>query len=243
MKSYGLCLPLTYFTWHNTFRAHLCYHKWQNFILYYAWVVFLCVCVVWCFCGHRNCSGRLMKRQLEKSEDKPTPVWRNVCLCRKGTRWNQQTPPKLCGCASQIRGHALLFPGGKQTPQKGKLLASLHRPKTIKGLPPPTNVKWVLRPMALGNCHMKWITWLCAGVGVHWEPLQQSPAARTSWGPRGLQDMIQRPCSFPGHANLTLLPGEQTTEGGFRSALGMPGLPGKPAELGVHAGISGLLWL
>jgi len=81
------------------------------------------------------------------------------------------------------------------------------------------------------------------GVGVHWEPLQQSPAAWASWGPRGLQDMIQRPCSFPGRANLTSLPGKQTTEDGFRSALEMPGLPGKPAELGVHAGISGLLWL
>ena len=73
MKSYGLCLSLTYFTWHNTFRAHLCCHKWQNFILDYAWVVCLCVCVcvvscvcmcvvcvyvwcgvVWCVSGHRN---------------------------------------------------------------------------------------------------------------------------------------------------------------------------------------------
>ena len=32
MKSYGICLSLTYFT--NALKAHSCYHKWQDFILF-----------------------------------------------------------------------------------------------------------------------------------------------------------------------------------------------------------------
>lgn len=46
---------------------------------------------------------------------------------------------------------------------------------------------------------------------------------------------------FLGRANLTSVPGKLTAEEGFRSALGAPEFSGKPAELGVHAGISALL--
>ena len=34
MKIYNICLCLTYFTKHNTLQVHICYHKWQDFILF-----------------------------------------------------------------------------------------------------------------------------------------------------------------------------------------------------------------
>ena len=32
-------LCLTYFTWHNTLKFHPCHWKWQDFILFYGWVI------------------------------------------------------------------------------------------------------------------------------------------------------------------------------------------------------------
>ena len=132
--------------------------------------VCVCVCgVVCCVSGHRNS----VVEGSWKTRGKAYSSVKECFLCKKGTRRNQQTPPKLCGCGSQLTGHALLFPGGKQTPPKDKLLASLHWPKRIKDLPPPSNVKCVLRPMALRSCHMKWITKAQRGGGV---PLGASAA-------------------------------------------------------------------
>jgi len=34
---------LNTFTFHNAFKFHLCCHKWQDFILFYSWMIFYCV--------------------------------------------------------------------------------------------------------------------------------------------------------------------------------------------------------
>ena len=39
VRSYGICLCLTYFTWHNALRVHPCCCKWQDFLLFYGWVI------------------------------------------------------------------------------------------------------------------------------------------------------------------------------------------------------------
>ena len=43
-----ICLSLTYFTEHNTLQVHSHCCKRQDFILFYGWVVFQCVCVSVC---------------------------------------------------------------------------------------------------------------------------------------------------------------------------------------------------
>ena len=45
MKSYGICLLLTYFTQHNTFNVCLCCHKCHDFTLFNSGVIHHCVCV------------------------------------------------------------------------------------------------------------------------------------------------------------------------------------------------------
>ena len=40
-----LSFCLTYFIKYNTLQVHLYSYKWQNFILFYGWSIFLCVCV------------------------------------------------------------------------------------------------------------------------------------------------------------------------------------------------------
>ena len=45
MISYNIYLCLTYFIQHQALQVHLCCWKWQDFVLFYAWVVFLCVCM------------------------------------------------------------------------------------------------------------------------------------------------------------------------------------------------------
>ena len=44
MKSYSLCLSLTYFTKHNALKLHAC-HKWQDFTFSDGWIIFHCACV------------------------------------------------------------------------------------------------------------------------------------------------------------------------------------------------------
>ena len=37
------CLCLTYFPYYNAFEVHPCCSKWQNFVLFYRWILFRCV--------------------------------------------------------------------------------------------------------------------------------------------------------------------------------------------------------
>ena len=43
--TYSICLSLTYYIKHDTLQVHPCCDKWQNFILFYGWVIFHCVYV------------------------------------------------------------------------------------------------------------------------------------------------------------------------------------------------------
>ena len=42
---YSICLLLTYITKHNILKVHSHCCRWQNFILFYVWVILHCVCV------------------------------------------------------------------------------------------------------------------------------------------------------------------------------------------------------
>lgn len=39
---------LVYFTYHYVLHVHLCYSKWQEFLLFKGWLVFHCVCIYYC---------------------------------------------------------------------------------------------------------------------------------------------------------------------------------------------------
>ena len=45
MISYSICLSLTYFASIMPSKVYPRYCKWKNFIIFYGWVVFHCVCV------------------------------------------------------------------------------------------------------------------------------------------------------------------------------------------------------
>ena len=40
-RCHSICPSLNYFTYHNASRSSYC--KWQNFLLYYSWVIFHCI--------------------------------------------------------------------------------------------------------------------------------------------------------------------------------------------------------
>ena len=55
VRLYSICLSLTYFTKHNTFKVYSCC-RWQDFILF-LWLISipLCVCVCVCMCTPKYC--------------------------------------------------------------------------------------------------------------------------------------------------------------------------------------------
>ena len=52
-------LCLAYFTKHNALWVHLCYCKWQNFILFDSWEVFRCIYIYHIFFIHSSADGPL----------------------------------------------------------------------------------------------------------------------------------------------------------------------------------------
>ena len=60
---YSICFFLTSFTKYNYLQIHPCYWRWQNFIIFYGWVIFhrvcVCVCVFHIFFIHSSVDGNL----------------------------------------------------------------------------------------------------------------------------------------------------------------------------------------
>ena len=62
MITYNICLSLTYFTWHNTFKVHPFNHKWQDHSLFYGCGVYtyLIVFIRSSISGHLGCFHALV---------------------------------------------------------------------------------------------------------------------------------------------------------------------------------------